>query len=279
MRAIREQTDALRLRARFGDDYVYELSDRGIGAALYRRWPKSELERRRGFVMTGRVTGGREGTVPRLVATLNGVTLLDRWGDEASREHSGVLLIDPDRLTSGLNTLEIRAEYRFGDAEPDYAIGTTGVRVAADVVVVADRDRATIEVNGRSEQVSRGYFLAVLDTDTGGIIDMGSFDTSADREASERLAAFVENIPDGSPVLVSSLFDVSRELTESAVRALQTLGLSEDLRGRFNWVHAAIGVKGAPPGSALEGVDRQGQRLRLGTLARPQVELTSLAGR
>ena len=277
MRSIGDQPRALRLRARFGEDSVYELIDRGAGTRLFRVWPKNELEHRRGFAMTGRVRGGREGAVPRLVVTLNGFTMLDRWGHEATGAYPGVLWIDPEQLSSGLNVLEIRADYRFGDAEPDYAIGTTGVRLAADVVVTADADRAMIEVNGRSERVDKGYFLAVLDAKTGEITDMGSFNTSWYQAESERLVTFVENIPVGAPVLVSSQFDVSRQLTEAAVQALRTLGLREDLRGRFNWLHAAIGAKGAPSGSALEGVSRQVYRLTLGELAHPWVELSNFS--
>ena len=117
----------------------------------------------------------------------------------------------------------------------------------------------------------------VLNPDTGEIIDLGSFDTSAYREESDRLARFIDDIPTGSPVLVTSQFDVSRQLTEPAVQALRTLGLREDLRGRFNWIHAAIGAKGAPPGSVLEGIDRQVSRLTLGTPAHPRVELSWLS--
>ena len=64
----------------------------------------------------------------------------------------------------------------------------------------------------------------VLNPDTGEIIDLGSFDTSAYREESDRLARFIDDIPTGSPVLVTSQFDVSRQLTEPAVQALRTLG-------------------------------------------------------
>ena len=277
LRAVQDQPLALRLRARFEDDYVYELIDRGVGTRLYRVWPKEELEHRRGFAIAGRVTGARDGTIPRLAVRLNGLTMLDRWGAEADRPYPRVLWLDPEQISPGLNALEIFAGYRFGDGEPGYAIGATGVSLAADVVVTAGRDRAMVEVNGQLEQVERGYLLAVLDADTGEIADIGSFDTSANRDESERLAVFIDNIPVGSPVLVSSQFDVSRQLTESAVQALRTLGLREDLRGRFNWIHAAIGAKGAPPGSALEGVDRQVSRLTLGELAHPRVELSRLS--
>ena len=277
MRAVQDQPRALRLRARFEEDYVYELVDRGVGARLFRVWPKEELEHRRGFAMTGRVTGAREGTVPRLVVRLNGFTMLDGWGAEVERPYPRMLWIDPEQVASGLNVLQIFAGYRFADGAPGYAIGATGVSLAADVVVTAGRDRAMVEVNGQVEPVARGYLIAVLDADTGEIADIASFDTSAYRDESERLAAFIDDIPVNSPVLVSSRFDVSRQLTESAVQALRTLGLREDLRGRFNWIHAAIGAKGAPPGSALEGVDRQASRIRLGELAHPRVELRALS--
>ena len=277
MRTVRARPDALRLRARFQQDYVYELIDRGADTHLYRIWPKEELERRRGFMMAGRVSGTRAGTIPRLVARLNGVTMLDRWGAEATRPYPRVLWLDPDQITPGLNTLEIFAGYRFGDDEPAHMIGTSGVRLAADVVVTAGRDRAMVEVNGQLERAARGYLIAVLNAVTGEIVNIDSFDTSAYREESDRLVRFVESIPFGSPVLVSSRFDVSRQLTESAVQALRTLGLQEDLRGRFNWIHAAIGAKGALPGSALEGIDRQVSRLTLGTPAHPRVELSRLS--
>lgn len=122
MRAIRDQPRALRLHARFGDDHVYELLDRGTGAHLYRVWPREELVGRRGFTITARVTGGREGAVPGLVVTLNGATMLDRWGNEATRAQPEVMSIDPEQLSAGLNTLDLRADYRFGDAEPAYVI-------------------------------------------------------------------------------------------------------------------------------------------------------------
>ena len=203
--------------------------------------------------------------------------MLDRWGAEATRPYPRVLWLDPKQIAPGLNTMEIFAGYRFGDDEPAHTIGTSGVRLAADVVVTAGRDRALVEVNGQLERATRGYLLAVLNPDTGEIIDLDSFDTSAYREESDRLARFIDDIPTGSPVLVTSQFDVSRQLTEPAVQALRTLGLREDLRGRFNWIHAAIGAKGAPPGSVLEGIDRQVSRLTLGTPAHPRVELSWLS--
>ena len=44
-------------------------------------------------------------------------------------------------------------------------------------------------------------------------------------------------------------------LGEEAVAALRSIGATGDLRGKFRWSHAIIGVKGAAPGSALEALD------------------------
>ena len=198
MRTVHARPDALRLRARFRQDYIYELIDRGADTHLYRIWPHEELERRRGLTMAGRVTGACTGTIPRLVARLNGHTMLDRWGAEATRPYPRVLWLDPKQIAPGLNTMEIFAGYRFGDDEPAHTIGTSGVRLAADVVVTAGRDRALVEVNGQLERATRGYLLAVLNPDTGEIIDLDSFDTSAYREESDRLARFIDDIPTGS---------------------------------------------------------------------------------
>jgi hypothetical protein len=51
-------------------------------------------------------------------------------------------------------------------------------------------------------------------------------------------------------------YDASRALTADAVDALRTLGMTTDLRGRFSGAHAAIGVKGAVPGTAVEHTGR-----------------------
>jgi hypothetical protein len=69
-------------------------------------------------------------------------------------------------------------------------------------------------------------------------------------------------------------------LGEDAVQALRTLGLAGDLRGRFRWSHAAIGVKGAAAGQALEmlGETRPATVVLGNGLTRPQAyfELRSL---
>jgi hypothetical protein len=48
--------------------------------------------------------------------------------------------------------------------------------------------------------------------------------------------------------------DASGHLGVEVVRALASLGVAGDLRGRYRQSHAFVGVKGAPPGSAAEAL-------------------------
>ena len=220
MQHIAAQPNALKLRARFGQDYIYELIDRGIGQVLRP--------------------------------------------------------INPEHLHPGMNSLDIQADYQFASDDPGYPIGTTGTRLNADVVVRADRDQSRVTINGRALAVDKGYLLVVLAANTGNIIETGAFDSSTTPDASARLAAFVRHVPAGSPVIVASEYDVSRQLTQEAVEALRELGLREDLRNRLTWL-AAIGVKGAPIGSALEATNRRTAVVSLGELKTPAVRLTGLS--
>jgi len=60
--------------------------------------------------------------------------------------------------------------------------------------------------------------------------------------------------------------EASGRLTEAAVRALGTLGVRGDLRGRFREAHAFVGVKGAAPGTALEGQGPRRIELEVGRI-------------
>ena len=44
-------------------------------------------------------------------------------------------------------------------------------------------------------------------------------------------------------------------LSEEALSALRSLGVSTDLRERFRWGHAFIGATGTSAGSAVEALD------------------------
>jgi hypothetical protein len=61
-----------------------------------------------------------------------------------------------------------------------------------------------------------------------------------------------DRVADGNWVAVAASDEASYHLTERAVNALRSIGAHQDLRGKFRWSHAIIGVKGAPAGSATE---------------------------
>ena len=117
-------------------------------------------------------------------------------------------------------------------------------------------DLGHIYVDGRNvSPEGRGYNLAVMDPQTGVVEATASFDTHLDEGASRAMADFVVSIPEGRIVAVSVRDEASRLLSEEAVQALRTIGAEDDLREKFRWGQAIIGVKGAQPGQAVENLD------------------------
>jgi len=101
----------------------------------------------------------------------------------------------------------------------------------------------------------RGYHLVAINSQTGAVDQIGSFDTFADANESVRLAQFIAALPAGEIVAGVAIDDVSKNLQPAAVEALHSIGVASDLRFQFRMGHAFIGVKGAQPGQALEQVD------------------------
>jgi hypothetical protein len=114
---------------------------------------------------------------------------------------------------------------------------------------------AHVYLNGRDQALGgRGFNLVVIDPADGTVAARATFDTHLDPAASARLARFIAGIPEGSIVAVAVADEGSRLLGDDAVQALHTVGMSVSLRGKehFRWSYAALGVKGAAPGTALE---------------------------
>lgn len=274
--AVKAQPEALEERARFGDDVVFELTDQGRGPSLFRRWPREALARARELTLTALVSETAPGARSDLEVLLNGRTLLRA---EGAADHLSLHTAAYDRewLVPGVNTFEIRGDYRLAAETPARPIGTTGVDVRADVAIASSPEYASIRINGRVLGVEKGYTLVALDADSGAVRAVGTFNTSWHTDDSDRLVRFVGALPDRSPVVVASEFDVSRALTEEAVSALKSLGLREDMRGRFNVLHAALGVKGAAAGTALEAVDARAATVTLGSPQARTVQLNGLS--
>lgn len=274
--AMHARSDALVPRFVQDDQHVFELVDRGRGEELFRRWPRELLEHRGALELEAGVSAGRNDTGAVLVVSLNGRTLLETPVPGASRSTTFRAAFTSGDLVDDVNSFRIEASYRFRDPADAHPIGSTGVRVAADVAVASELLRSTVYVNGRLFRPDRGYFLAVLDAATGRVVDTGGFDVSWETRESDALVSFIRAIPEGAPVVVATEFDASRELSAGAVHALRSLGLAVDLRGRFQTMHAAIGVKGAAPGTGLEVSERLTATLSLGQMDTREVQLSSV---
>jgi hypothetical protein len=110
-----------------------------------------------------------------------------------------------------------------------------------------------IYVNGVDESPNaRGYNIVVVEPRTGQVVARENFDTFLSERESLRMAEFINQIAEGDLVAVAASDEASQHLTQQAVDALKTIGARQDLRGKFRWSHAVLGVKDSPAGSASE---------------------------
>jgi hypothetical protein len=116
-------------------------------------------------------------------------------------------------------------------------------------------DFAHIWLNGAEvARNERGYNLVALDLQSN-LLESVVFDTLADPQASLALADWTSRWPVGTVIAGAVADEASHQLQPQAVEALQRLGVIGDLRGKFRWGHAFIGLVGAAPGSALEQME------------------------
>ena len=163
----------------------------------------------------------------------------------------------------GLNEIRLHFDTLFPAAEVRLAprtIGGTGVDAPVSLVVHSAGqevgDFGHIYVAGRDVAPNeRGYNLAVINPQSGAVEATAAFDTHLDETAGQAMADFLARVPPGSIVAVAVADEASRLLDQAAVDALRGIGATGDLRGRFRWGQAIIGVRGAAPGTALETMD------------------------
>ena len=125
---------------------------------------------------------------------------------------------------------------------------TIGVRSAGEEV----GDFAHIHVNGLDVAPNkRGYNLVALSPD-GVVLDARAFDTHASPEASGEMAEWLGQWAQGTIIAGAVADEASYSLQDTAVDALQRLGVEEDLRGKFRWSHAFVAAVGEEQMPALE---------------------------
>ncbi len=182
----------------------------------------------------------------------------------------------PDHfLRQGLNDVRFEFERLDAPAEalPDNGvIGGTGVQtpLAIEVNSGGPADFAFISLQMGDQAVDGsahrpGYNVAILDPETGELLDRAGFDTTLAGNESESaaLADFIATVAKGQIVVVALRGDGMAHLTDAAVVAFRSIGGQVDPRGMAGWSHAIVGVKGAAPGTALETAGPEGGWLRV----------------
>ncbi len=148
------------------------------------------------------------------------------------------------------------AELDPAEIQQGWLIGKTGVTTNHSLVVQSAGNDvgnfAHIFVNGVEVSPNQvGYNLVALNA-AGVVQESKSFNTLASPAESQALADWLQQWPPGTIIAGAVRDEASMNLTEVAVNALKSIGVATDLRERFRWSHAFVGVVGAPSGSALE---------------------------
>ena len=136
-------------------------------------------------------------------------------------------------------------------------IGSTGVAAPCDIVVrSAGRehgDYGDIVVNGVDVATGlRGYNLVALEQRSGELLISDHFDAIKDKADNQQLRRRIKELPAGTIAILAAKgkTKVETDLLEAFREIGAAFAMIEP--DRYLWSHCAIGVKGAPPGSALE---------------------------
>jgi Interleukin-like EMT inducer len=260
----------VRLVGRYGDDDLYRLTGSMQGRTLEKYVSWDYARDKTTLAMELRTFGLATGTNV-VDVELNG----QRLGQRAlgSGWTPVELPLVGRRTHSAPNVFTIRLQYRGNDASRP--IGRTGVLSPVDLFVVSGGkdagDVASVMVNGYEvARNQRGYNVVAIDSGTGDVLWSDVFDCFGSPRESARLADAIARVPLRTVVAAAVKDEASGGLSDEAVAALRSLGGREDVRGRFRVSHLLVGVKGAPPGTAIE---EAGYRRLVLTLGAPPEEV------
>ena len=215
----------------------------------------------------------------RLEVRFNGVRLkVERL---AGRAWGMVTLKVPEKLVEqGINRMDLIHHLPRGWDRPESRIiGTTGARSPVDVAVVsgglAAGNFTEIWVSGRKvSDNGRGYNVAVIDNTSGKVLGTKVFDVVYRPVLHEELARYLRHFPTGSIVALGVRDNVGKYFGGRADRPLAMFGAVTDLGKLERSGYAAIGVLGAPPGTAMETNEEKGHaRVRVGRPPPPWREI------
>ncbi|MDL1896653.1 hypothetical protein FBQ82_10285 [Anaerolineae bacterium CFX7] len=183
--------------------------------------------------------------------TLERVTLNPGWNEYQIK-------LPAAAVKSGLNQVDLDFNYvaRPRDVLPaHFEIGGTGVTSPVDIVATSTAEFGSLKINDKEvSPLKRGYNLAVIDPQSGNVLEVKNFDTGGKSILESRaLREFINQIPDGMIVAGAVQEDATAMLGEAAAAAIQALGLQTNLRGHDGYTHAFIAVKGKPNGLEQTG--------------------------
>jgi len=208
----------------------------------------------------GKLTLQFQGPPQKVLLTINGqplsiVTIPAAGVDAAAQIQAGQATAVIDRLQLCFEQPTELTALTRADAH-GWPIGQTGISSSKSIVAQSAGndvgDFAHLWIDGVDLAPNGvGYNLVALEA-TGVVLARQSFNTLATTDEAQTMAAWLQQWPPGTIIAGAVRDEASNKLSEEAVQALNTIGVATDLRGRFRWSHAFIGVVGAPPGSAVE---------------------------
>ncbi len=170
-----------------------------------------------------------------------------------------VTLKVPDHLVEqGINRMDLIHHMPRGwDAPGPRPVGTTGVISPVDLAVVSGGFSAgnftEIWVAGRKvSNNGRGFNVAVVDAVSGRVLGTKVFDVIYRPVLHAELARYLEHFPRGSIVALGARDNVGVYFGKEAIKTFAMFGAVTDLGKLEREGYAAIGVIGAPPGTAME---------------------------
>jgi Interleukin-like EMT inducer len=266
----------------FAHDDLFSLAGTPQQGVLLRRWFSADFVRRYPLaVYAVALTDAERAARRRIEVRFNG-----RLVATHETPVQAVVSLESPYRTGDRNELTFTHSYDLDPATtsgPAYRVGRTAAQAPVDIRAVSAANphgnRASILVNGHElvEGKPRGYVVAALDGRSGKPVGVQSFDTFISAAESRRMAGFIDGLGPGTIVVAAVRDEGGGQLEASGVRALQSIGAREDLRGRLWMSHVVIGVKGAAPGDAVEAAGPRLLEASVGDARPLQIVLESFA--
>lgn len=173
-------------------------------------------------------------------------------------------------LREAVHVLPVESQFALlqiagGAVSTNGAVGKTGVQLPFDLLVQSPggnrvRRMAHLYLNNHDYGgEERGFHTLLIEPDTGQVAQLGVFDIWLSDDEADRMVRVLRSVPEGTIGAFAVLGDASINLNEDLEAALREFGFLPEAmllrRPKFfglRFSFAAIGVKGAIPGTAMQ---------------------------